>query len=162
MGDFCRTFVTMMTITIGCARCCTDKQDLAAQKAALEKLGVRPERIYTDHGLTGTNRDRPGLDQALAAGSRPASWPYRRGPECRSDAPANRTASRRIGHDVPFAALDLQYRSGQPIHQCCVHRPACAARDCHQHGWPRRLARQRVCRAAVAFGEIRGGLFARL
>jgi DNA invertase Pin-like site-specific DNA recombinase len=59
----------MTTITIGYARCCTDKQDLAAQKAALEKLGVRPERIYTDHGLTGSNRDRPGLDQALAAAS---------------------------------------------------------------------------------------------
>jgi len=57
----------MTTITIGYARCSTDKQDLAAQKAALEKLGVLSERIYTDHGLTGTNRDRPGLDQALAA-----------------------------------------------------------------------------------------------
>jgi DNA invertase Pin-like site-specific DNA recombinase len=57
----------MTTITIGYARCSTDKQDLAAQKAALEKLGVPPERIYTDHGLTGTNRARPGLDQALAA-----------------------------------------------------------------------------------------------
>jgi len=57
----------MTTITIGYARCSTDKQDLAAQKAALEKLGVAPERIYTDHGMTGTNRDRPGLDQALAA-----------------------------------------------------------------------------------------------
>ena len=57
----------MMTTLIGYARCSTDKQDLAAQKAALEKLGVVPERIYTDHGLTGTNRSRPGLDQALAA-----------------------------------------------------------------------------------------------
>lgn len=26
-----------------------------------------PKRIYLDHGLTGTNRDRPGLRQALAA-----------------------------------------------------------------------------------------------
>jgi len=57
----------MTTITIGYARCSTDKQDLAAQRAALEKLGVRPERIYTDHRLTGINRARPGLDQALAA-----------------------------------------------------------------------------------------------
>ena len=57
----------MTPISIGYARCSTDKQDLAAQKAALEKLGVPPERIYTDHGLTGTNRARPGLDQALAA-----------------------------------------------------------------------------------------------
>jgi DNA invertase Pin-like site-specific DNA recombinase len=57
----------MTMIKIGYARCSTDKQDLAAQKAALENLGVPPERIYTDHGLTGTNRDRPGLNQALAA-----------------------------------------------------------------------------------------------
>ena len=54
-------------MTIGYARCSTDKQDLAAQRAALERLGVAPERIYTDHRLTGTHRARPGLDQALAA-----------------------------------------------------------------------------------------------
>ena len=52
---------------IGYARCSTDRQDLSAQKQALENLGVAPDRIYTDHGLTGTNRARPGLDQALAA-----------------------------------------------------------------------------------------------
>lgn len=28
---------------------------------------MAPDRIYTDHGLSGTNRSRPGLDQALAA-----------------------------------------------------------------------------------------------
>jgi DNA invertase Pin-like site-specific DNA recombinase len=33
----------------------------------LEELGVAPERIYMDRGLTGTTRARPGLDQALAA-----------------------------------------------------------------------------------------------
>ncbi len=52
---------------IGYARCSTDKQDLAAQQEALLKLGVAPERIYTDRGFTGTNRARPELDQALAA-----------------------------------------------------------------------------------------------
>ena len=31
------------------------------------KLGVAADRIYTDKGFTGTNRTRPGLDQALAA-----------------------------------------------------------------------------------------------
>ncbi len=31
------------------------------------KLGVSPDRIYIDKGLTGSNRLRPGLDQALAA-----------------------------------------------------------------------------------------------
>lgn len=57
----------MTNTLIGYARCSTDKQDLAAQKDALLKLGVAVERIYTDHGFTGTNRARPGLDQALAA-----------------------------------------------------------------------------------------------
>src|ERR687886_556341 len=57
-----------MTATlVGYARCSTDKQDLAAQQARLQELGVAPERIYMDRGLTGTNRARPGLDQALAA-----------------------------------------------------------------------------------------------
>lgn len=32
-----------------------------------EALGVSPDRIYADQGLTGTNRDRPGLREALAA-----------------------------------------------------------------------------------------------
>jgi DNA invertase Pin-like site-specific DNA recombinase len=57
----------MTSVRIGYARCSTDRQDLTAQRAALEELGVEPGRIYTDHGLTGTNRARPGLDQALAA-----------------------------------------------------------------------------------------------
>ena len=57
-----------MNVTkIGYARCSTDKQDLTAQRQALCALGVSEDLIYTDHGLTGTNRARPGLDQALAA-----------------------------------------------------------------------------------------------
>lgn len=52
---------------IGYARCSTDKQDLSAQREALAELGVAADRIYVDHGLTGTNRARPGLNQALAA-----------------------------------------------------------------------------------------------
>ena len=57
----------MNTTLIGYARCSTNDQDLTAQKQTLENLGVAPDRIYTDHGLTGTNRARPGLDQAIAA-----------------------------------------------------------------------------------------------
>ena len=34
---------------------------------ALAALGVTEKRIYVDHGLTGTNRVRPGLREALAA-----------------------------------------------------------------------------------------------
>lgn len=54
-------------LLIGYARVSTAGQDLTAQRDALVKLGVDPERIYVDHGLTGTNRERPGLAQALAA-----------------------------------------------------------------------------------------------
>ena len=57
----------MKTTLIGYARCSTDKQDLSAQRQALLELGVAEDLIYTDCGLTGTNRARPGLDQALAA-----------------------------------------------------------------------------------------------
>ena len=57
----------METIRIGYARCSTDRQDLTAQRSALVDLGVDPERIYTDHGLTGRTRAPPGLDQALAS-----------------------------------------------------------------------------------------------
>lgn len=57
----------MTSTQIGYARCSTDKQDLTAQREALIDLGVDPDRIYTDHGLTGRTRARPGLDHALAA-----------------------------------------------------------------------------------------------
>jgi prevent-host-death family protein len=49
------------------ARVSTDEQDLTAQRDALAGLGVEPERVYVDHGLTGTTRARPGLREALAA-----------------------------------------------------------------------------------------------
>ncbi|OAG71661.1 DNA invertase [Gluconobacter japonicus] len=61
------TLSRMTHIMIGYARCSTDKQDLAAQHQELLKLGVSADRIYTDKGFTGTNRERAGLDQALAA-----------------------------------------------------------------------------------------------
>lgn len=57
----------MTSTLIGYARCSTDKQDLVVQEEALLRLGITPDRIYTDRGFTGTNRARPGLDQALAA-----------------------------------------------------------------------------------------------
>ncbi len=48
-------------------RVSTDQQDLTAQREGLKGLGVEPARIYVDHGLTGTNRERPGLREALTA-----------------------------------------------------------------------------------------------
>lgn len=56
-----------MGVLVGYARCSTDEQDLSAQRETLYGLGVFEDRIYLDHGLTGSNRVRPGLAQALAA-----------------------------------------------------------------------------------------------
>jgi DNA invertase Pin-like site-specific DNA recombinase len=56
----------MAGLTVGYARCSTDAQDLTVQREALEAMGVSPERIYVDHGLTGTTSERP-------ASARP--WP---------------------------------------------------------------------------------------
>src|SRR3712207_6401354 len=50
----------MTALLIGYARCSTDAQDLTAQRDGLTRLGVSGDRIYVDHGLTGTNRERPG------------------------------------------------------------------------------------------------------
>ncbi|MTD15436.1 IS481 family transposase [Nakamurella sp. YIM 132087] len=52
---------------VGYARCSTDEQDLTAQRQQLVALGVAPDRIYVDQGLTHTTRSRPGLREALAA-----------------------------------------------------------------------------------------------
>ena len=65
--DPIRTLHPMTATLIGYARCSTDRQDLAAQRQALLELGIAPDRIYTDHGLTGATRAQPGLDQTLAA-----------------------------------------------------------------------------------------------
>src|SRR5664280_394826 len=57
----------MTALLVGYARVSTDQQDLTSQRDGLAALGVAHDRIYVDHGLTGTNRERPGLREALAA-----------------------------------------------------------------------------------------------
>jgi DNA invertase Pin-like site-specific DNA recombinase len=54
-------------VQIGYARVSTTDQDLTSQRDALLRMGVRDADIYVDHGLTGTNRARPGLREALTA-----------------------------------------------------------------------------------------------
>lgn len=69
----------MSEMLVGYARCSTDGQDLTVQRDALAGFGVAAERIYVDHGLTGANRDRPGLREALAAcraNGRVGYWNY--------------------------------------------------------------------------------------
>lgn len=57
----------MNEIQVGYARVSTAEQDLTAQRDALVRLGVDESRVFVDHGLTGTNRARPGLREALAS-----------------------------------------------------------------------------------------------
>ncbi len=42
-------------------------QDLTAQRQGLADLGVQPDRVHVDHGISGIHRARPGLREALAA-----------------------------------------------------------------------------------------------
>jgi len=71
------------------ARVSADQQDLTAQRDGLQALGVAAERIYVDHDLTGTNRERPGLHQALAA--------------CRAGDTLVVTKHDRLAHSLPDA-----------------------------------------------------------
>jgi DNA invertase Pin-like site-specific DNA recombinase len=57
----------MNELLVGYARVSTEQQDLTAQCFGLNALGLGDDHIYVDHGLTGANRDRPGLLLALAA-----------------------------------------------------------------------------------------------
>lgn len=41
--------------------------DLTTQRDALQAVRVEADRVYVDHGMTGTNRGRPGVREALAA-----------------------------------------------------------------------------------------------
>ena len=66
-GGLTGTFNTMTGLLIGYGRVSTNHQDLTAQKNALIALGVTPEKTFTDQGLTGANRARPGLREALDA-----------------------------------------------------------------------------------------------
>lgn len=79
----------MDQLRVGYARVSTAGQDLAAQREALAALGVARDRIYVDHGLTGANRDRPGLREALAA--------------CRSGDTLTVTKLDRLARSVPDA-----------------------------------------------------------
>ena len=64
----------MSALLIGYARVSTDQQDLTSSATVSPALGVATNRVYVDHGLTGTNRERPGLREALAACREGDTW----------------------------------------------------------------------------------------
>ena len=57
----------MNELLVGYAPLSAERQDLTTQREGLHALEVRDDRIYVDNGLTGTNREQPGLRLALAA-----------------------------------------------------------------------------------------------
>ena len=57
---------------IGYARVSTLDQTPAMQRDALKEAGC--DRIFTDHGVSGTVTARPGLDRALKAGDTLVVW----------------------------------------------------------------------------------------
>jgi DNA invertase Pin-like site-specific DNA recombinase len=59
---------------IGYARVSTDAQDLTAQRDALSTLGVPQERIYSDRGMTGTYRERPGSERLWRPAGKATPW----------------------------------------------------------------------------------------
>ena len=52
----------------------------------------------------------------------------------------------------------LQHGPGRTVYQPCIYRAPGATRHPGEHGRPRPLSRQRLCRATVAHSEIRGSL----
>jgi hypothetical protein len=66
-----RTLPVMTQTLIGYARCSTDAQHLTAQRDRLRELGVAEDRIYLDHGLTGTTRNRVPCQTSFAVADLP-------------------------------------------------------------------------------------------
>lgn len=56
-------FLGVTTMMIGYARVSTDDQNMDLQIQALERLGC--QKVFTDHGVSGSTTSRPGLDRAM-------------------------------------------------------------------------------------------------
>lgn len=92
---------------VGYARVSTEEQNLDLQVSALRAQGC--QRIYTDHGISGNCRDRPGLEDALrhlAPGAKLVVWKLDR-----------------LGRSVPhlITLLDDLARRGVLFHSVTEH-----------------------------------------
>ena len=106
----------MEAVRSGYARCSTDRQDLTARRSALARLGVNPERIYTDHGLSGctpTSSARP--DSAVP-----------RGPSEGAPGESDRVSRFPFDCDRPRFMRELACR----VRQDLVALPACLEKGC--------------------------------
>lgn len=69
LGDSTAAVAPTTAHILGYGRASTNDQDLTAQPHGLAALGVPVERIYVDHGLTGRNKERPGLGETVTFGA---------------------------------------------------------------------------------------------
>jgi hypothetical protein len=96
---------------------------LTAQQEALIALGVRPDRVYVEHGLIGIYRARPGLREAMAACRlRFPAPPEEAVPSC-----ARQRSGSEPDQRDPLAVQSrdvAQHLPGQPIPRASDERPA--------------------------------------
>ena len=64
----------MNHLLVGYARMSTEHQDLTAKRNNCAALGVGDDRICVDHGLTGTNRNRPSLRSISPPATAATRW----------------------------------------------------------------------------------------
>ena len=139
----------MAALLAGYARCSTDQHELTAQRDGPLALAVAGNRIWVEHGLTRTTRDRPPVREALAA--------------CREgdavvagtlDRPAQSPPDSRAATDEPTADTDIWIRAGR-----CTTQPIRSA-DCSSLSWRRllsglpRLAPRRKVGPSASSGNV--------
>jgi DNA invertase Pin-like site-specific DNA recombinase len=139
---------------IGYARCSTDKQDLEANRQILLELGVAAEHIYLDKAYSGTNRARPGLDQALAAvraGGTVVTPKPRPARPLRTRRPSDRRLLGRPRHSAAARHDDL--RPHRPDGQDVLQHPGHLRRV---RGRPLRMRTREGMAIARAKGKLKG------
>lgn len=142
----------MPSSLVGYARCGIDKRNLAAQRRALAALGVPSDRAYLDRGYAGTDRQRPGLGEALAgvrSGDTLVVTELDRLARSVPDAVAIRSELSERG--VPFAMGRCVYDRRDPFGRMFLHSLAVAA------GFQASPARNRT-REGMAIAKAAGRL----